>query len=144
MHSTDIFATCFPFAYLSCATGLAYSYVSFPVSHVSLLYRYGLSTHLCLLFHLTHVSFWLVDSSEESLFPDLRLLSSYECLYLYLPTRYIYGWGWGLVPHLQSTLQPPYKCDYRDPTNSLSSLLAHWPRLLLCDLYQRSSFASVC
>ena len=31
----------------------------------------------------------------------------FVCLYLYLADHYIYGWGWGLVPHLQSTLQPP-------------------------------------
>ena len=60
--------------------------------------------------------------------------SPYVYLYLYLAVIYIYGWGWGLIPHLQSTLQPPYKCDLWDPTYSPSSLIARWPRLLLCDL----------
>ena len=94
---------------------------------------------------LATLPIWIVDSSVLTFYDSLTCLQTryswtydsftfHGCLYLYLAVWYIYGCGWGLVPHLQSTLQPPYKCDLRDPTYSPSSLLARWPRLLLCDL----------
>ena len=112
----------------------AYSYVPVSFSRVLLLYWYGLSTRLCLRFRL------MLTFYDSSTCLQTRYSWTYDsftfhgCLYLYLAVWYIYGCGWGLVRHLQSTLQPPYKCDLWDPTYSPSSLLAHWPRLLLCNL----------
>ena len=86
---------------------LVYLYVPFPISRVSLCYRFGLTTRLCLSVHFTPSCSGLSTRLLTHYFWTLTRSSSYDCLYLYLIVHYIYGWGWGFVPHLQSTLQPP-------------------------------------
>ena len=87
--SPILFHMSFHFTVLDC--WLVYAYISrlcLPLSTCRLICRVVIS------------GLWLVYDS----FPF------YDSLYLYLVVSYICGWGWGLVPHLQSTLQPPYKC----------------------------------
>ena len=128
MHSMDV----------PCDSRLAYSYVPFPC-HAFPACVLVLSRSRFVCFHFTvsdcwlvcAYSFCLVNSSAESLFLDsdsysdswfrLRLVSPFTNICNCIAQFTIYmGWRWGFVPHLQSTLQPPYKCEPRDPTNSLS------------------------
>ena len=103
---------------------LAYSYVSFPChmfpDRVFVLSR---SRFTCLPY-FTNLDWWLVYAYSFVLrlpVSDWRLVCLlvisglwlvsdsfpfYDCLCISL-VHYIYDWGWGLVPHLQSTLQPP-------------------------------------
>ena len=112
-----------------------------PVSHVSLLYHFGLSTHLCLPFCLTLTSF---DSSTRLQSHYLWTYDSftfYNCLYLYLPTRYIYTIG--MRTRSSSSIYFATTLQVR-PARSLvlsSSLIARWPRLLLCDLKKEVHFS---
>ena len=71
----------------------AYSYVSFPVSCVSLLVPIRIVDSSMLTILSYAYSFCLVDLSVESLFLYTDSFTFYNCLYLYYPTGYIYGWG---------------------------------------------------
>ena len=143
-HVLPVSLTSYPVPVITCHW-LVYSYISVPISRVSLTCtNMGWRLVSGYLF-ISCFSFCLVDSSAyvsrlclssfilttrlHAYLSCLRLpvivcrlvclpviyglwliydsFPFYICLYLYLADHYIYGWGWGLVPHLQSTLQPP-------------------------------------
>ena len=95
---------CFPYLY-QCSSSTRYQLLVY--SPFSFLAR----RLVCLRFSLMSLSFRLVDSSPISLFMDSDSSPShfpflYCCTCISHTTIYT-GWRCGLVPHLQSTLQPP-------------------------------------
>ena len=99
--------------------GLRYAHV-LPERFVSCLYRFFLHP----VFYPTSYPY---PTGRYSCLVRLRPLRLFVLVSLRLV--YILGWRWD-DPHLQSTLQPPWSCDLRDPTYSLSTALVRWPRLL--------------
>ena len=103
---------------------LVYSYVSVPIHVFSYLYQYGLSTRpltfldytflflscrlVSLHFSLMPVSFCSLSTRLSSCyFWTMTHSTFYEHLYFYLADCYIYRLEMWVIPHLQSTLQPP-------------------------------------
>ena len=65
----------------------------FPFHVFLYLYQYGLSTRLCLPFHVTLSSFDSSTRLESRYSCTLSPLTRYNYLYLYLLTEYICDWG---------------------------------------------------
>ena len=108
------------FPSISHVTGLCTCISPFPFHMFPCVTPFGLTTRLSVLvsFLLTLCRYalllWIHDLSVDSLFLDLWLVyDSFPFYELFvhvsrsLVVLYIYGWRWGFVPHLQSTLQPP-------------------------------------
>ena len=102
------------FSFISHVPGSCTCMSPIPFSHDLLLYRFGLTTRLCLRLSLMLTPFVSSTRLPPRYFwtvtHDMTRLPSYGLFVLvsrYLAVHYIYGWRWGFVPHLQSTLQPP-------------------------------------
>ena len=91
MHSTDVPVACVSISRMITRYRFAYSYVSFPISHVSLLVPLWIIDSSMLTILSYAYSFRLVNSSDESLFLYTDSFTFYACLYLYL-SHLIYIW----------------------------------------------------